>query len=90
MDPTANIVSHTAELCANIIPSMKNNLIKNITSTVKIGDYNICITITKESVLGKRPYSVREEQEQEYINYPKYEPDSRLYNTYGHNFTFYS
>ena len=53
---TTFILSHTNELCATVIPSMENSLVKDVTSAIEIQDYTITITISKQKVLGKRRY----------------------------------
>jgi len=49
--PTLDILAHTAELCANVIPTMENNTVSHITSNVVIGDYTVGITITKGRIV---------------------------------------
>ena len=54
---TRFVISHTNELCANVIPSMENSLLKDVTSTIEIADYTVTISISKkQGVLGKRRY----------------------------------
>ena len=86
---TRSILSHTNEVCSNIIPKMENSLLNNLSSTVKIEDYTVTITITKKTVLGKRRYDMTENDyyPEARNTIPKFDTcDKLLYNTLGHNF----
>jgi hypothetical protein len=97
---TRFVISHTNELCANVIPSMENSLLKDVTSTIEIADYTVTISISKkQGVLGKRRYEsqaqvaqVAQAQVAQNTNNrnTKYKQDASsdklLYNSFGHNF----
>ena len=82
---TTFILSHTNELCATVIPSMENSLVKDVTSAIEIQDYTITITISKQKVLGKRRYETPISSRS---IIPKFDTssDHLLYNNLGHNF----
>jgi len=48
-DPTPAILTHTAELCANVLSAMENNMVHHITSNVTVGEYTVTITLTKQA-----------------------------------------
>jgi len=86
---TKFVLSHTNELCANVIPSMENSLLKDITSTVEIEDYTVTITISKKkSVLGKRRHTSDTDEHKNRNTIMKLDTsyEKLLYNSYGHNF----
>ena len=64
---TRFIISHTTELCSNVISGKAegkaegkaNSIAEGITSTIEIADYTVTISISKkQSVLGKRRHEI--------------------------------
>ena len=95
------IVSHVQEVCQQVLPVMEQSAISTHTSTIKVGEYTVTITLSKKgSVLGKRRVEPIEEvstyawQTRPWQTpskdpspfYPKPSSDSLLYNSLGHNF----
>jgi hypothetical protein len=94
----AAIISHTQEVCQQVLPVMEQSLISTHTSTIKVGEYTVTLTLSKKSgVLGKRRAEPIEEvaplrpwqtpSKDPSAFYPKPSSDSLLYNSLGHNFS---
>ena len=96
------IVSHVQEVCQQVLPVMEQSMTTAHTSTIKVGEYTVTITLSKKSgVLGKRrlepieEVSTRSWQTRSWQTpskdpspfYPKPSSDSLLYNSLGHNFS---
>jgi hypothetical protein len=97
------IVSHVQEVCQQVLPVMEQSMTTAHTSTIKVGEYTVTITLSKKSgVLGKRrlepieevaplrSYQTRSWQtpsKDPSVFYPKPSSDSLLYNSLGHNFS---
>jgi hypothetical protein len=97
------IVSHAQEVCQQVLPVMEQSAISTHTSTIKVGEYTVTLTLSKKgSVLGKRrlepieevssqrPWQTRSWQtpsKEPSTFYPKPSSDSLLYNSLGHNFS---
>lgn len=49
------IVSHVQEVCQQVLPVMEQSVTTSHTSTIKVGEYTVTITLSKKSgILGKR------------------------------------
>ena len=97
------IVSHVQEVCQQVLPVMEQSVTTAHTSTIKVGEYTVTITLSKKSsILGKRRLepveedaSLRSWQTRSWQTpskdpsafYPKPSSDSLLYNSLGHNFS---
>ena len=96
------IVSHVQEVCQQVLPVMEQSMTTAHTSTIKVGEYTVTITLSKKSgVLGKRRLEPIEEDSMRSCQtrswqtpskdpsafYPKPSSDSLLYNSLGHNFS---
>jgi len=91
------IVSHVQEVCQQVLPVMEQSAISTHTSTIKVGEYTVTITLSKKSgVLGKRRLEPIEEVSTRSWQtpskdpspfYPKPSSDHLLYNSLGHNFS---
>ena len=96
------IVSHVQEVCQQVLPVMEQSMTTSHTSTIKVGEYTVTITLSKKSsILGKRRVepveedSMRSWQTRSWQTpskdpsafYPKPSSDSLLYNSLGHNFS---
>jgi hypothetical protein len=96
------IVSHVQEVCQQVLPVMEQSTISTHTSTIKVGEYTVTLTLSKKSgVLGKRRLEPIEEDttrswqtrswqtpsKDPSAFYPKPSSDSLLYNSLGHNFS---
>ena len=99
------IVSHIQEVCQQVLPVMEQSVTTSHTSTIKVGEYTVTITLSKKSgVLGKRRLepieedSTRSWQTRSWQTpskdpsafYPKPSSDSLLYNSLGHNFSHHN
>ena len=97
------IVSHVQEVCQQVLPVMEQSVTTAHTSTIKVGEYTVTITLSKKSsILGKRRLEPVEEVSTPRVwqtrswqtpskdpsaFYPKPSSDSLLYNSLGHNFS---
>jgi len=96
------IVSHVQEVCQKVLPVMEQSMTTAHTSTIKVGEYTVTITLSKKiGVLGKRRLEpIEENSPRSYQTrswqtpskdpsafYPKASSDSLLYNSLGHNFS---
>lgn len=96
------IMSHVQEVCQQVLPVMEQSTTTAHTSTIKVGEYTVTITLSKKSsLLGKRrvepmeevatrPWQTRPWQtpsKEPSAFYPKPSSDSLLYNSLGHNFS---
>jgi hypothetical protein len=96
------ILSHVQEVCQQVLPVMEQSTISTHTSTIKVGEYTVTLTLSKKSgVLGKRRLEPIEEDtarswqtrswqtpsKDPSAFYPKPSSDSLLYNSLGHNFS---
>ena len=100
------IVSHVQEVCQQVLPVMEQSMTTAHTSTIKVGEYTVTITLSKKSgVLGKRRLEPVEEDaplrswqtrswqtpsKEPSAFYPKPSSDSLLYNSLGHNFSHHN
>ena len=99
------IVSHVQEVCQQVLPVMEQSVTTSHTSTIKVGEYTVTITLSKKSsILGKRRVepveedSTRSWQTRSWQTpskdpsafYPKPSSDSLLYNSLGHNFSHHN
>jgi hypothetical protein len=90
------IISHTQEVCQQVVPMMEQSGITTNTSTVQLGEYTVTLTLTKKGLLGKRKAAMVEEvssprewrpvSKKDSEFYPKPSSDAVLFNNLGHNF----
>lgn len=95
------MITYFTELCTCSLPSMEDQSLQNVSSSVMIDDYLVTITIMKKSHGQKRRLDDEPEgrslypkiQEKSYVSSmkmrgqsPTYDSDSYIYNVYGHNF----
>ena len=90
-----------SELCTCALPTIENQSLENVSSSVTIDDYLVTITIVKKpkGLLGKRSWAEEESrsimpkiQEKSYVSSmrvqgqsPTYDMDASIYNMFGHN-----
>ena len=94
------MITYFTELCTCSLPTMEDQSLQNVSSSVMIDDYLVTITIVKKSHGQKRRLEDEPEgrslypkiQEKTYVSSmkmrglsPTYDSDSSMYNVYGHN-----